>query len=81
MQNAAAYATANGYPARAKVWEALDAQVSACEAAINASLPKLPPSGSTIGAATAFEVGAEAVGTGIPAAVIVNCGAITTPHL
>lgn len=80
LQNASAIAKANGYPARAAVWSAMDLQLSACEAAIAAAAPKLPPAGSTTGAATLLELGAEAVGQGIPAAVTINCGAIALPR-
>lgn len=79
IQSAAAYATSNGYTARAAVYAALDMQLTACEAAIAAAAPKAPPAGTTVGAFTLFEIGAEAVAQGIPAAVKVNCGAITLP--
>lgn len=81
LQNAAAIAKANGYPARAAVWVAIDIQLSACEAAIAAAAPKLAPSGSTVGAATLLELGAEGLGQGIPANVLLNCSAITLPRL
>lgn len=81
LQNAAAIATANGYPARAAVWTAMDAQLTACEAAITAAAPKLPAAGTTTGAATLLELGAEGVGQGIPANVVLNCSAITLPRL
>lgn len=81
LLSAAAYATSNGYPARAAVYTAIDQQLTACEAAITAAAPKQPPAGSTVGAFTLFEIAAEAVGTGIPAAVRINCGAITLPNL
>lgn len=81
LQNAAAIAAANGFPARAAVWTAMDSQLKACEAAISAAVPKLPPAGSTTGAATLLELGAEGVGQGIPANVMLNCSAITLPRL
>jgi len=73
MQAAAAYATKNGFPARAAMWTAIDAQVTACENAISAAAPAVP---TVTGAAMALEVGAEALSTGIPAAVSVNCAPI-----
>jgi hypothetical protein len=79
LQTAAAYATANGFPARAAVYTALDTQLTACENAIAAAGPKAVPAGSTVGIFTAFEVAAETVATGIPASVRVNCSAITIP--
>lgn len=78
---AAAYATAHGYPARAAVWAAEDArltaietQISACANAIAASLPK-PVSGPAPTPFLAIEIGAEAVGqfSGLPASVKINC--------
>jgi len=78
LKAAAAYATSNGFPARAAVYTAIEQQLTACEAAIASSQPKPPPSG-TVGAFTLFEVGAEAVALGIPATVRVNCSAITLP--
>lgn len=78
LQGAAAYATGNGFPARAAVYTALDTQLTACETAISAAAPKAPPSG-TVGVFTAFEVGAEAVGQGIPANVRINCSAVQLP--
>lgn len=81
VQTAAAYATANGYPARAAFWLAVDQQVTACEDALAAAAPRAPAAGGTIGLATAFEVAAEAVGTGIPPKVTVNCSLITLPRL
>jgi|SRR5580692_3352408 hypothetical protein len=73
MQAAAAYATKNGFPARAAMWTAIDAQVTACENAISAAAPVAP---TITGAAMLLEVSAEAAGTGIPAAVSVNCAPI-----
>lgn len=78
LQTAAAYATGNGYPARAAVYTALDTQLTACETALAAAAPKATPSG-TVGVFTAFEVGAEAVGQGVPASVRINCSAVTLP--
>ena len=77
-QAAAAYATANGYPARAAMWVAIDTQITACEAAIAAAAPKPPTTGTAPAGphlALDFEVGAEAIGnfSGIPASVKVNC--------
>jgi hypothetical protein len=80
LQTAAAYATANGFPARAAVYQAIEIQLTACEQAIAAVGPKTVPNG-TVGAFTLFEMGAEAVGQGIPANVKINCGAITLPTL
>jgi hypothetical protein len=77
LQNAAAIATKNGYPARAAVWLAIDTQLMACENALSAAAP-VAPSG-TIGLASGLEVAAEGVGTGIPAAVQLNCAAIPIP--
>lgn len=77
LLSAAAYASANGYPARAAVYTAIDAQLTACEAALAAARPAGKPTGA--GLFTAFEVAAEAVGTGIPAAVRINCSAVTLP--
>lgn len=79
LTTAATYATTNGYPARAAVYTALDVQLTACETALAAAAPKAPPAGGTVGAFTAFEVAAEAVGQGIPANVRMNCSAITLP--
>lgn len=85
LLNAAKYATDNGYPARAAVYMALDAQrtavanqIIACKSAIAAALPSSPPSG-TVGAFTLYEIAAERVGQGIPASVRINCGAIVLP--
>ena len=77
LQSAAAYADGNGYPARAAVYRAIDTQLTACEAAIRAAAPKTQATGR--GLFTAYEVAAEAVGQGIPAAVRINCGAIVLP--
>lgn len=81
LKNAASIAAANGYPARAAVWTAVEAQLTACETAIAAAAPKFPSAGSTVGAATLLELGAEGVGQGIPANVLLNCSAITLPRL
>lgn len=81
LQSAAAYATGNGYPARAAVYTAIDTQLTACEAAIAAAAPKVPPAGTPVGAFTLFEIAAEAVATAVPATVRVNCGAITLSGL
>lgn len=77
LTSAAAYATANGYTARAAVWTAIDAQLTACENAISSFGPKTKPAAT--GVFTLIEVGAEAVGTGIPAAIKINCEAIVIP--
>ena len=75
LQAAATYATQNGYPARAAVWTAIDTQLTACENAIQASVPIKPNLPANGGVFLAFEVGAEAVGTfsGTPASVKINC--------
>lgn len=85
LKAAADYATAHGYPARAAMWIAFDtqltaaeAQVAACKAAIEASLPQRQPSGM-VGAFTLIEMGAEAVATGVPASVKANCEPIVLP--
>ena len=72
---AAAYATQNGYPARAAVWNAVDTQLTACENAIQASIPTKPNLPANGGVFLATEVAAEAVGSfsGTPAAVRINC--------
>ena len=84
LQAAAAYATAHGYPARAAMWTAIEAQltaaenqIQACKDAIKAALP----SGQTApaGVFTAVEMGAEAVGQGFPASVTINCTPIPIP--
>jgi hypothetical protein len=79
LLGAAAYANGNGYPARAAVYTAIEQQLTACEQAIDAALPRLPPAGTGVGVFTAYEIAAEAVGSGIPAAVKINCGAIVLP--
>ena len=85
LEAAAAYADAHGYPARAAVYRAHAAhlsavklQVEACKAAIRDALPK-PVDASNAGAFLLFEMAAEKVGQGIPAAVKINCGAIVLP--
>jgi len=78
LQTAAAYATANGYPDRGAVYTAIDTQLTACENAISAVVPPAPPSG-TVGVFTAYEVAAEAIGQGLPAAVRIHCGVIVLP--
>lgn len=80
LKTAAAYAASNGFPARASVYLAMEAQLTACEKAIAAAAPKLPPAGS-VGAFTAFEVAAETAGQGIPANVKLNCSAIQLPKI
>ena len=79
---AAKYATDHGYPARAAVWMAEDAKLSAIEAQINtcanaieAALPKAPALSSPPTPFLAVEMAAEAAGnvTGIPATVKINC--------
>jgi len=80
LTGAAAYATANGYPARAAVYTAIDTQLTACENALTAAAPKAPVAGS-VGVFTAFEVAAENVGTGVPVNVKLNCSAIQLPAL
>jgi hypothetical protein len=83
---AAAYATANKYPARAAVYQAIDAQLLACENAITAAEVAAPAVPANAGAFTAFEMAAEAAGnvSGIPASVKINCAPlplITFPTL
>jgi hypothetical protein len=78
LLGAAAYANGNGYPARANVYTAIEAQLTACEQAIGAAAPKAPAPGS-VGVFTAYEVAAEAVGQGVPSNVRINCGAIVLP--
>lgn len=82
LQAAAKYAEDHGFPARAAVWRAHDAhlaaveaQISACANAIQASLPKAPAAGTPPTPFLAVEMGAEAVGqfSGVPAAVKINC--------
>ena len=86
LQNAAAIATRNGYPARAAVWRADDqvlsaaeAQVTACRNALLAAKPSAPS--GTVGLATITELGAEAAAQGIPAAVAANCAPLPLPLL
>lgn len=85
LQAAAKYATDHGYPARAAMWSAIEAQltaaenqVTACRAAIEASLPK-PSIDGIVGVAMLTEIGAEAVAQGIPASVKANCEPIVMP--
>lgn len=75
LQAAAAYASANGYPARAAVWTAIDAQLKACNDAITAAEPAAPASQPGGGIAYGFEVAAEAAGnvSGVPSSVKLNC--------
>ena len=70
LRSAAQYATDHGYPARAAVWTAIDAQLTACNEAISANAPTAPQGH---GLATAFEVAAETLGQGVPSAVKLNC--------
>ena len=70
LQSAAKYATDHGFPARAAVWTAIDEQLKACNDAITANEQTAP---QAQGLATAFEVAAENIGTGIPTAVKLNC--------
>lgn len=77
LQQAASYATGNGYPARAAVYLAIDAQLTACEKAISTLKPTIPT--GTVGAFTAFEIAAENVGKGVPATVKLNCEPVTLP--
>ncbi len=86
LEAAAKYADTNGYPARAAVYRshaahltAVKAQVEACKAAIKAALPKPLDTSGGAGAFLLFEMAAEKVGQGIPAADKVNCGVITLP--
>lgn len=78
LQAAAAYASGNGYRARAAVYRAIDTQLTACEDAITAAEPKQSAPQSVPGAFTAFEIAAEAAGnvTGLPASVKINCAAL-----
>ena len=85
LQNAAAIAAKNGYPARAAMWTAKDAlltaaenQVAACAASLATLAPVAPPSG-TVGLATLDELATEQIGKGIPASVIANCKVIPIP--
>jgi len=77
LQNAASIATKGGFPARAGVYSAVDAQLTACENAIATLIP--PVISGTVGVFSAGEVAAEAVSSGIPAAVKANCEAIPIP--
>lgn len=79
---AAKYATDHGYPARAAVWLAEDAkltaiesQISACANAIEAALPRAPSATTPPTPFLGLEMAAEAVGsfTGVPASVKINC--------
>jgi len=86
LQNAAAIATANGFPARAAVWTAneqlltmWERQIDACNQAILAMKPTSPA--GTVGLATATELAAEAVGSGIPPAVKLNCEPLPIPAI
>ena len=86
LQNAAAIATKNGYPARAAVWTANDQlltswekQIDACNQAILAAKPTAPS--GTIGIATATELAAETVGGGVPASVTLNCQPLPIPQI
>lgn len=88
LQAAAAYADKNGYPARAAMWTALEAQLTAAEAQVKACADAiraaLPTGGlqAPAGAFTAIEMAAEAVGQGVPASVRINCAPIPLPaHL
>lgn len=77
LQTAAAIATKNGFPARAAVWAAIDGQLTACENALSAAAPVA--TAGTVGLAAGLELAAEGVGTGVPAAVQLNCAAIPIP--
>lgn len=86
LQAAAKYATDHAYPARAAMWQALEAQltaaenqVAACRAAIDAAMPKPSKSGEVVGMFTLVEIAAEAVGQGVPASVKINCEPIVIP--
>ena len=79
FQQAAAYAAGNGYTARAAVLTAIDAQITACENAVTANEPKALP--TDIGPITAAEMLNEALGTGVPASIKVNCAPIPVPAL
>jgi hypothetical protein len=78
LQAAAAYATAHGYPARAAVRLAIDAQLTACELAISAALPQAPAAAGPVGPITLAEMAEEALGniSGIPASVKINCAPV-----
>lgn len=85
LQAAAAYAAAHGYAARAAVWQAEDAkltaietQISACANSIAADLALLKPApDGTVTPFLAVEMGAEAVGnfTGASAKTKILCAA------
>lgn len=72
---AASYAETNGYAARAAVWRALDAQLTACEKAITAAIPARPALPDGAGPIAMLEVAAEAAGnvSGVPASVKIAC--------
>lgn len=79
---AAQYATDHGYPARAAVWlaedaklSAIESQISTCANAIEAALPKAPSLSTPLTPFLGIEMAAEAAGsvTGIPASVKINC--------
>ena len=75
LQGTAALATKNGYPARGSVYSAIDAQLTACEQAINAALPGPLDNTPITGPIMAVELAAEGVGKiqGFPADVKINC--------
>lgn len=81
LQAAAAYAEAHGYPARAAVWRAQDArltaiegQIKACADAIKASSPQTPTAPAGAGVFTGVEIAAETVANfSVTAAVKANC--------
>lgn len=86
LQAASKYAIDHGFPARAAMWQAIEAQltaaenqIAACKAAIEAALPKPSASGGPVGVFTLVEIGAEAVGQGVPANVRINCEPIVIP--
>lgn len=82
LTNAAALATANGFPARAAVYTGLATQLQACQAAVAAWKGSISaPSGPDVGVFTLAEAAAEAVAQGIPINVKVNCEPITIPSL
>lgn len=81
LMAAAKYADDHGYPARAAVWRARDAlltareqQINACAAAIRAALPK-PAVDVKLTPFLAIEMTEEAAGnfSGIPASVKLSC--------
>lgn len=80
LQAAAKYASDHGYPARAAVWlahdahlSAVEAQINACADAISAALPK-PSSAQPLSPFLAVEMAAETVGSiAVPASVKINC--------